>query len=51
MTKQINKNELWTSANIVTMIRILLVPVFVVALISPWPSWIDNSGSLDFIKP
>lgn len=51
MANKINKNELWTSANIVTMIRILLVPVFVVVLISPWPSWIDNSGSLDFVKP
>lgn len=45
------KYTLWTSANIVTMIRILLVPVFVAALLSPWPSWIDDSGSLDYIKP
>ena len=31
--------KLWTPANIVTLIRICLVPVFVVALISPWPEW------------
>lgn len=31
--------KLWTPANIVTLVRICLVPVFVVALISPWPQW------------
>ena len=51
MSKKVDENTLWTSANIVTMIRILFVPIFVVALISPWPSWIDSSGDLDFIKP
>ena len=34
-------SKLWTPANIVTLIRICLVPVFVVALISPWPDWFD----------
>ncbi len=29
-----------TPANIVTLVRICLVPVFVAALISPWPAWI-----------
>ena len=51
MTKKAKKNTLWTPANIVTMIRILFVPVFVIALISPWPLWIDSSGGLDFLKP
>lgn len=46
-----NKKSIWTSANIVTMIRILFVPIFVVVLISPWPRWIDVSGNLDFLKP
>ncbi len=45
------KNTLWTSANVVTVIRILFVPIFVAALLSPWPSWIDGSGALDYIKP
>ena len=31
--------KLWTPANIVTLVRICLVPVFVVALLSPWPQW------------
>ena len=32
-------DKLWTPANIVTLVRICLVPVFVVALLSPWPQW------------
>lgn len=31
--------KLWTPANIVTIIRICLVPVFVLAIVSPWPEW------------
>lgn len=34
-SKKVDENTLWTSANIVTMVRILFVPVFVIALISP----------------
>lgn len=33
-------SAIWTPANVVTMVRICLVPVFVVALLSPWPAWI-----------
>lgn len=33
--------KLWTPANIVTLLRICGVPVFVVAIISPWPEWIS----------
>ena len=36
---QSSEGRLWTPANIVTMVRICLVPVFVVALVSPWPEW------------
>lgn len=36
------KEKLWTPANIVTMIRICFVPVFVIAIISPWPAWIPQ---------
>lgn len=34
-------DRLWTPANIVTLIRICLVPVFVVVLLSPWPDWFN----------
>lgn len=37
--KKAPEERVWTPANIVTMVRICLVPVFVVALISPWPEW------------
>lgn len=39
--KRAAADRLWTPANIVTLIRICLVPVFVVALISPWPAYFD----------
>lgn len=32
-------DKLWTPANIVTLVRICLVPVFVVAILSPWPAY------------
>ena len=34
--------RIWTPANIVTLMRILLIPVFVAALLSPWPSWLPE---------
>lgn len=32
--------KIMTPANVVTLVRICLVPVFVVALLSPWPEWL-----------
>lgn len=40
-----SSERLWTPANVVTVVRICLVPAFVVALISPWPEWM---GLVDF---
>lgn len=37
--KRSKDETVFTPANIVTMFRILLVPVFVVAFLSPWPEW------------
>lgn len=37
-------DKLWTISNVITLIRICLVPVFVVALISPWPEWFGIQG-------
>lgn len=34
------RSQLLTPANIVTLARICLVPVFVAALLSPWPEWL-----------
>lgn len=38
--RQMTKARVWTPANIVTLVRILLIPIFVVALLSPWPEWL-----------
>lgn len=38
-------DKLWTPANIVTLLRICLVPVFVVAFISPWPAYFGLDAS------
>ncbi len=34
-----DSERIWTPANVVTLTRILLIPVFVAALLSPWPTW------------
>ncbi len=35
------EQNMMTPSNIITIARICLVPVFVVALLSPWPEWLD----------
>ena len=39
---------IWTPANVVTLVRICLVPVFVVALLSPWPEWFGFKSAITF---
>ena len=36
------KEKIWTPANIVTLVRIVAIPVFVAVLISPWPALTTN---------
>ena len=43
--------RLWTPANIVTVIRICLVPVFVVVILSPWPDWFPLWPEANLYKP
>lgn len=40
MTRETAHERLWTSANVVTLLRICFIPLFVVALLSPWPTWL-----------
>ena len=42
------KASTWTPANIVTLVRICLVPVFVVAFLSPWPEWFGFENAITF---
>jgi CDP-diacylglycerol--glycerol-3-phosphate 3-phosphatidyltransferase len=43
--------ELLTAANIVTTIRIILIPVFVFLLLAPWPGWAPDPSFAQMIKP
>lgn len=38
---------IWTPANIVTLVRICLVPLFVVVMVSPWPEWLSVHDVVD----
>jgi len=46
--------QILTPANIVTSIRIALIPIFVVVFLAPWPSWFPDVSlrhTLEFFKP
>jgi len=46
--------QIFTPANIVTMLRIAFVPAFVVLILAPWPSWVPDisaSSALQMVKP
>ncbi|MEG0620911.1 MAG: CDP-diacylglycerol--glycerol-3-phosphate 3-phosphatidyltransferase [Raoultibacter sp.] len=43
--------KLWTPANIVTLARICGVPLFVIALLSPWPTWFPQWPDAEMWKP
>ena len=45
------KQSIWTISNIITITRILLVPVFVAALLCPWPEWFALSSFDESWKP
>lgn len=46
MSSDRKRSEVWTPANIVTIIRICLVPVFVVVLLAPWNHLISVSDGI-----
>jgi CDP-diacylglycerol--glycerol-3-phosphate 3-phosphatidyltransferase len=43
--------EIFTPANVVTIIRIVLIPVFVFLLLAPWPSWAPDPLFAQMVKP
>ncbi|MDR1014051.1 MAG: CDP-diacylglycerol--glycerol-3-phosphate 3-phosphatidyltransferase [Coriobacteriales bacterium] len=43
--------ELMTPANIVTTVRIVLIPVFVFLLLAPWPQWVPDPLVAQMVKP
>lgn len=40
-------DRIWTPSNIITLLRICLVPVFAIVLITPWPEWFSIHGMID----
>ena len=52
MAARVSEPEnLYTPANVVTLIRIVCVPIFVVLLLSPWPAWFPTAPGLELAKP
>lgn len=45
------QERLWTPANVVTLLRICGVPLFVIALLSPWPTWFPQWPDAEMWKP
>lgn len=41
------QSKIWTPSNIITLFRICLVPVFAIALLSPWPEWLSVHDVVD----
>ncbi|MEG2005857.1 MAG: CDP-diacylglycerol--glycerol-3-phosphate 3-phosphatidyltransferase [Raoultibacter sp.] len=48
---KVPQERLWTPANIVTLLRICGVPLFVIALLSPWPTWFPQWTEAELWKP
>lgn len=46
----IKRQEWKTAANLVTITRIVLIPIFVVLILSPWPNLFTNSAGLNTAK-
>lgn len=44
-------NSIWTPANVITVTRILLVPLLVVALICPWVQWVPSWSEASLWQP
>lgn len=43
--------RVWTPANVVTLVRILLIPVFVAVMLSPWPEWMPRTQFWEAWQP
>jgi len=45
------RKGIWTPANIVTTVRIVLIPVFVLLILAPWPDWVPFWSQANDMKP
>ncbi len=46
-----DKTTIWTAANIVTVFRIVFIPIFVFVLMAPWPEWFPFWKGAAVAKP
>ena len=51
MIKPTKAETLWTAANVVTIVRICLVPVLLFIMLSPWPDWFPTTPGLEAVRP
>lgn len=51
MSDDKKQKSLWNPANIVSTIRIVLIPVFIFLLLGPWPTWFPNPWIAQLLKP
>lgn len=49
--EQNTKENILTPANIVTLVRIFLIPVFVAVLVSPWPMLLESFPVFEDLQP
>lgn len=45
------REKLWTPANVVTVLRICGVPVFIIAILAPWPEIFTEPPYFEVLKP
>ncbi len=46
-----DRHPILTSATIVTVARVVFIPVFMVSLLSPWPEWINAPHIVSILQP
>lgn len=51
MAQEHQQDNLWTPANKVTFARIVLIPLFVVILVAPWPDYFPSWLDMPTLKP
>lgn len=45
------RHPILTSATIVTVVRVVFIPVFMVSLLSPWPEWLSAPAWVGVFQP
>ncbi|MDR2108811.1 MAG: CDP-diacylglycerol--glycerol-3-phosphate 3-phosphatidyltransferase [Coriobacteriales bacterium] len=50
MSGSSSAKQILTPANIVTTVRIALIPVFVFVILAPWPSWIEDNAIAELLS-